>query len=147
MLENKFHLYHLWSTPSKFSFGHLEEVCSHWRQNTAGMSTWWDAHLRGNHRVSSAVLFPTSVCSVSLSPLFSFPGPLLMSVRNVRGLCWERGWAAEEVVWDRHYEQGLGLARNQSCGSGKGKNSWGCFWNFFHFFHFSNQQWLLQTLL
>lgn len=43
---------------------------------------------------------------------FSFPGPFLVSVRDVRGLCWERGWAAEEAVGDGHYEQWLGLAGN-----------------------------------
>lgn len=45
-------------------------ICSHWRQNTAGMSTWWEAHLSSNCRIPSAVLSPVSVCCISLTIVF-----------------------------------------------------------------------------
>jgi len=72
---------------------------------------WQEACLSSNPRVASAAHSPwVYVLYPSLS--FSFPGPFLVSVGDVRGLRWERGWAAEEAVGDGHWEPWLGLAEN-----------------------------------
>ena len=72
---------------------------------------WQEARLGSNPAVTSATHSPR-VYVLYPSSSFPFPGPFLVSVRDVRGLCWEKGWAAEEAVRDGHYEQRLGLAGN-----------------------------------